>query len=131
MSQLHFLSTATLPIYQLVIKVVLPGYTGVISCGSTITQSRNISIAYLIRWLHKVLSNSYFFEQVAFSEPLIFKGSYFFNAAFFLSRKYTFLVNTISKQLLFTTKHGGSKKKEKQMPKTTVIRKLAFSTRES
>ena len=81
-------------------KRVLTGYTEVLSCGSTISQSRNICIINLIRWLHKVLSNIYFFDEVTFSGPLVLKGSYYLYTDF-LRKKYTFSVDTISKQLFF------------------------------
>ena len=105
LSRLHFLFTAALPIYQLVIKVGLPDYTGVLSCWSTIAQSCNICTVYLIRWLHKVLPNNYIFEQVTFSVLLLFKGSYFFNAAlfkqevYFFSRNYFRIANKKSKRI--------------------------------
>ena len=61
-SQLHLLSTATLSICQLVIKGVLHQLQEFFLVNRLLPKSCNICIVYLIQWLHKVLSNSYFFE---------------------------------------------------------------------
>ena len=60
-SQLDFLSTATLPIYQSVIKGVLHKLQEFFLMDRLLPKSCNICIIYLIQWLYKILSNSYFF----------------------------------------------------------------------
>ena len=61
-SQLHLLSTATLSIWQLVIKGVLHQLEEFFLVNRLLPKSCDICIVYLIQWLHKALSNSFFFE---------------------------------------------------------------------
>ena len=83
-SQLRFLSTATHPIYQLIIKSVR-----VLSCVSIIADIRIIDKVYLISLLHKVLWNCSFLNKLVFQSlyflrtPTFSKQLYFFARAAF------------------------------------------------